>query len=79
MDLDSRYMARALELALLGAGNVAPNPLVGAIIVKQGKIIGEGFHKQAGALSVIEMHGNIFETFCFSCGYPNPAPTSSIF
>jgi len=42
------YMRRALELASKGAGSVNPNPLVGAIIVKDGKIIGEGYHEQFG-------------------------------
>ena len=36
-------MQRALDLALLGKGHVAPNPLVGCVIVKNNKIIGEGF------------------------------------
>ncbi|MBC7487220.1 MAG: bifunctional diaminohydroxyphosphoribosylaminopyrimidine deaminase/5-amino-6-(5-phosphoribosylamino)uracil reductase RibD [Cytophagaceae bacterium] len=42
------YMQRAMELALLGQGNVSPNPLVGCVIVKDGKIIGEGWHKKHG-------------------------------
>lgn len=42
------YMQRCLQLALLGAGNVAPNPMVGAVLVHQGKIIGEGYHRQYG-------------------------------
>ena len=41
-------MQRCLELALKGLGNVAPNPLVGAVLVKDGKIIGEGYHRQYG-------------------------------
>ncbi len=41
-------MERCLELAKLGAGNVAPNPMVGCVIVHQGKIIGEGFHQKYG-------------------------------
>ena len=41
-------MMRALELATLGRGKVAPNPMVGAIIVKDGKVIGEGYHKRYG-------------------------------
>jgi diaminohydroxyphosphoribosylaminopyrimidine deaminase/5-amino-6-(5-phosphoribosylamino)uracil reductase len=41
-------MERALELALLGKGSVNPNPMVGAIIVKNNKIIGEGYHKIFG-------------------------------
>lgn len=42
------YMKRALELARLGIGKVNPNPLVGAVIVKDNKIIGEGYHKVFG-------------------------------
>jgi diaminohydroxyphosphoribosylaminopyrimidine deaminase/5-amino-6-(5-phosphoribosylamino)uracil reductase len=41
-------MFRALELARLGFGKVSPNPMVGCIIVCEGKIIGEGFHQQYG-------------------------------
>lgn len=41
---DRQYMARAIELAELGRGWVNPNPVVGAVIVKDGKIIGEGWH-----------------------------------
>ncbi|RJP17562.1 MAG: bifunctional diaminohydroxyphosphoribosylaminopyrimidine deaminase/5-amino-6-(5-phosphoribosylamino)uracil reductase RibD [Candidatus Abyssobacteria bacterium SURF_5] len=43
-----KYMARALELAALGRGFTSPNPLVGAVIVKNGKVIGEGFHRKYG-------------------------------
>lgn len=41
-------MMRCLELARLGAGSVAPNPMVGCVIVCHGKIIGEGFHQKHG-------------------------------
>ncbi|MBM6821825.1 bifunctional diaminohydroxyphosphoribosylaminopyrimidine deaminase/5-amino-6-(5-phosphoribosylamino)uracil reductase RibD [Fusobacterium mortiferum] len=41
-------MARALELAALGEGTVNPNPLVGAVVVKNNKVIGEGYHKKYG-------------------------------
>lgn len=41
-------MARALELAEQGRGRVEPNPMVGAVLVKQGAIVGEGFHAQFG-------------------------------
>ena len=47
---DSEYMRRAIELARLGAGGTSPNPMVGAVIVKNGKIIGEGYHKKYGEL-----------------------------
>lgn len=46
--MDAYYMKRALELAKKGRGRVNPNPLVGAVIVKQGKIIGEGYHEAYG-------------------------------
>lgn len=42
------YMQRCIELAKLGAGNVAPNPMVGAVLVHNGRIIGEGYHRQYG-------------------------------
>ncbi len=43
------YMHRCLQLAALGAGQVAPNPMVGAVIVHDGRIIGEGYHQRHGA------------------------------
>jgi diaminohydroxyphosphoribosylaminopyrimidine deaminase/5-amino-6-(5-phosphoribosylamino)uracil reductase len=42
------YMRRCLELAELGMGNVSPNPMVGAVIVLNGKVIGEGYHQKYG-------------------------------
>ena len=49
--MDSRdYMLRAIELAKKGRGFTAPNPMVGAVIVKDGRIIGEGFHERCGEL-----------------------------
>ncbi len=41
-------MQRCIELALLGSGNVAPNPMVGAVLVYENRIIGEGWHKKYG-------------------------------
>ncbi|MEI7694638.1 MAG: bifunctional diaminohydroxyphosphoribosylaminopyrimidine deaminase/5-amino-6-(5-phosphoribosylamino)uracil reductase RibD [Chlorobium sp.] len=43
------FMRRSLELAVLGAGRVSPNPLVGALLVRHGEIIGEGYHRHFGA------------------------------
>ncbi|MEO6720784.1 MAG: bifunctional diaminohydroxyphosphoribosylaminopyrimidine deaminase/5-amino-6-(5-phosphoribosylamino)uracil reductase RibD [Ferruginibacter sp.] len=43
-----KYMQRCFALAQLGAGNVAPNPMVGAVLVHNDRIIGEGYHKQYG-------------------------------
>ncbi|MGL4790068.1 MAG: bifunctional diaminohydroxyphosphoribosylaminopyrimidine deaminase/5-amino-6-(5-phosphoribosylamino)uracil reductase RibD, partial [Anaerotignaceae bacterium] len=45
---DEYYMQLALELALKGYGKVSPNPLVGAIIVKDNNIISTGYHEQYG-------------------------------
>ena len=47
---DKEFMQRAIMLAKLGAGFVNPNPMVGAVIVKNGKIIGEGYHRKYGDL-----------------------------
>lgn len=47
---DEFYMRKAIELAKNGEGFVSPNPLVGAVIVKDGKIIGEGYHEKCGEL-----------------------------
>lgn len=48
MTLHETYMQRCLQLASLGAGNVAPNPMVGAVLVHDNVIIGEGYHQQYG-------------------------------
>lgn len=45
---DAKFMRRALRLAKKGAGCVSPNPLVGAVIVRDGRIIGEGWHRRCG-------------------------------
>lgn len=45
---DEKYMQRCLQLACCGKGYVAPNPMVGAVVVCDGKIIGEGYHRQYG-------------------------------
>lgn len=48
MSKDYQYMQRAYELAKMGVGKVNPNPLVGAVIVRDDKIIGEGYHEFYG-------------------------------
>ncbi len=45
---DTVFMQKALELAARGRGRTSPNPMVGAVIVKRGKIIAEGYHRKAG-------------------------------
>lgn len=47
-DLHEAYMRRCIELARLGSGFVAPNPMVGAVLVYENRIIGEGWHRQYG-------------------------------
>lgn len=47
---DGTHLRRALELAERGRGRVSPNPLVGAVVVRDGKVIGEGFHAELGGL-----------------------------
>lgn len=46
--LDEVYLQRCFQLARLGAGQVSPNPMVGAVLVHQGRIIGEGWHGRYG-------------------------------
>lgn len=48
MNSHEQFMQRALDLAALGKERVAPNPMVGAVIVHNGLIIGEGYHEQFG-------------------------------
>ncbi len=60
--LQEKYMKRAFALAKKGAGKVSPNPLVGAVIVKKGRIIAEGYHKGPGTphaeVIAMEISGN---------------------
>jgi diaminohydroxyphosphoribosylaminopyrimidine deaminase/5-amino-6-(5-phosphoribosylamino)uracil reductase len=45
---DELYLMRAIELAERGRGHTSPNPLVGAVVVKDGRVLGEGWHQAAG-------------------------------
>jgi len=45
---DARWMRRALRLASRGQGRTSPNPMVGAVIVKRGREVGEGYHREVG-------------------------------
>ncbi len=47
---EEKYMRRALELSLKAIGDTSPNPMVGCVIVKNGEIIGEGYHEKYGEL-----------------------------
>jgi diaminohydroxyphosphoribosylaminopyrimidine deaminase/5-amino-6-(5-phosphoribosylamino)uracil reductase len=48
MTIHEKFMQRCLNIALMGEGSVAPNPMVGCVIVHENKIIGEGFHREFG-------------------------------
>lgn len=48
MNTDRKYMALAITLAKKAEGMTSPNPMVGAVVVKDGKIVGRGYHKRAG-------------------------------
>ena len=48
MESDERYMWMALDLARKGLGRTNPNPMVGAVLVKNGEVVGTGFHQRAG-------------------------------
>lgn len=54
-EFDSAMMLRCLELAAMALGQTSPNPLVGAVVVQNGEVVGEGFHPRAG-----EPHAEIF-------------------
>ena len=65
IDEDRKFMARALELAVRGMGHTRPNPMVGAVLVKEGRIIGEGWHEAYG--------GPHAEVNCFAHATEDPA------
>src|SRR4051812_4182291 len=47
-DTDREHLARAIELARRGVGSTTPNPVVGAVVVRDGRVVGEGWHEQYG-------------------------------
>ena len=61
IEADTVFMSKAIELARRGAGLVSPNPMVGALLVKSGRVVGEGFHRydllKHGETYAIEMAG----------------------
>src|SRR3989339_1878521 len=48
MSFNPTHMKLALRLAARGAGWVSPNPMVGAVVVKEGRVVGRGYHRRAG-------------------------------
>jgi diaminohydroxyphosphoribosylaminopyrimidine deaminase / 5-amino-6-(5-phosphoribosylamino)uracil reductase len=74
---DERFMRRALALARKGEGSVSPNPLVGAVIVRDGRIIAEGFHHCCGeSHAEIDAIGHATETIAGSTFYITLEPCS---
>jgi diaminohydroxyphosphoribosylaminopyrimidine deaminase / 5-amino-6-(5-phosphoribosylamino)uracil reductase len=62
--LENKLMLKALRLAHKAWGRTSPNPMVGAVIVKNGKIIGEGYHKKAGDLHAeINAINSVYDAF----------------
>lgn len=61
---DEIYMQRCLALAKMGMGSVSPNPMVGCVIIHEGKIIGEGFHQKFGeAHAEVNAINNVFSKY----------------
>ena len=54
-DMDAHYMRRCVDLARTAAGHTSPNPMVGCVIVREGEVVGEGFHPKAG-----QPHAEVF-------------------
>ena len=50
MTPDEKYMRMAINLARKGLGMTSPNPMVGAVLVNNGKVVGKGYHKGPGQL-----------------------------
>lgn len=87
-DSDLQYMQRALELAEKGRATVSPNPMVGCVIVHEGKIIGEGWHRQYGeahaevnAVNSVEDKSLLPESTCYvtlePCSHHGKTPPCS--
>jgi diaminohydroxyphosphoribosylaminopyrimidine deaminase/5-amino-6-(5-phosphoribosylamino)uracil reductase len=74
---DEKFMERAIELAKMGWGRTNPNPLVGAVLVKDGRIIAEGFHRALGkSHAEVDAFDNAAEDISGSNLYVNLEPCS---
>lgn len=88
-NLNEMYMKRCLELAQLGSAYAAPNPMVGSVIVHNGKIIGEGFHQRCGeahaevnAITSVKNHNLLKESTLYvnlePCAHYGKTPPCSL-
>ncbi len=76
-DMNEKYMSAALREAIKGAGRVSPNPLVGALVVKKGNVIGKGYHRLYGqAHAEVNAIASCFENPAGSDLYVNLEPCS---
>lgn len=71
---DHEHMARALQLAARGMNTTAPNPRVGCVIVRDGRIIGEGWHERAG-----EPHAEVHALAAAAAGSPDAARGADVY
>lgn len=75
--MDEKYMKLAIELAKKGKGQVNPNPLVGAVIVKENRIIGQGYHEKYGHFHAeVNAFNNVSESPIGSTLYVTLEPCS---
>ena len=82
MTEDERFMAIAIRLAELGRHTVEPNPMVGSVVVKEGRVLGRGWHRRAGGLhaeiialhDIVERGGTLYTTLepCSTWGKTPP-------
>ena len=76
---ESQAMRRALDLAVRGWGRVAPNPMVGAVLLRDGEIIGEGHHAEFGGAQLENKISilNFMQMYQVPQSCPNHVPKKS--
>jgi len=76
-DLDEKWMRRAIEISRRGEGAVEPNPMVGCVLVRDGKVIGEGWHEKFGDHHAeVNAIGNATEDVAGATAYVTLEPCS---